>query len=140
MIGIKMDNNDLSAYSGLLAPKDEHSIMALPAYKDTELDYVIGDEFGTSVIWIKDAHIYSFQGEASLSFLFATSRHRTRFTARVLDRPSIRDYDDSIIFMYRVKMLLKIGSKSEMVDLLLCETPLMEAPAIISNNDSGLFS
>ena len=114
--------------------------MALPAYKDTELDYVIGDEFGTSVIWIKDAHIYSHRGQASISFLFATSRHRARFTSRVLDRPSIRDYDDNIIFMYRVKMLVKIGSKSEKVDLLLCETSLMDAPAIISHYDSALFS
>lgn len=135
-----MDKNNLSEYSMLLTPKDEHSIMALPAYEDTELDYVIGDDFGTSVIWIKDAHIYSLNGEDSLSFLFATSRHKTRFTARVLDHPSIRDHDDNIIFMYRVKMLVKIGSKSEMVDLLLCETALMDAPAIISNYDSALFS
>jgi hypothetical protein len=133
-------DNDARTFAGLLMPKDEQSMISLPAYKNTELDYVVGDEFGASVIWIKDAHIYSFHGQASLSFVFATLRSTTRFTARILDRPTIQDHNDGIIFMFRVKMLVNVGARKVTLELLLCETPLMDAPAIISRNDAELFA
>lgn len=118
----------------------ERSSLVLPAYKDTRIDYVAGDDFGKTVIWIRDAFVYSHHGETSLSFLFAKKHSKTRFTARISDRLSVWGLEDNPALMYCVNFPVKIGGASLVLDVLLCETADVDAPAIVSHQDLFLFS
>lgn len=134
-----MDNCFGSDLAELLKPENEQAVISLPAYRDTRLDYVVGDDFEKTIIWIQNAHIYTFHNQASISFAFTASGGDRRFTARVLDRRSVQDDEDGPVFMYRVKMLVQIGNISNRLDLLLCETPLVDAPAIMCRQDFAQF-
>lgn len=135
-----MEKNGRSDFSVLLTAAVEPSKIALPSYRGVEFEYVIGDHFGDSVIWIKDAYVYSFHGEVSLSFLFSSSRYKARHTVRVLDRTSTVDQAGDVVFMYRVRMLVEVEGASHALDMLLCETASGDAPAIMNRRDAALFS
>lgn len=135
-----MEKNNGAAVAELVKPVSEHTTLSLPAYQGMKLDFVIGDDFEKTIIWIKNAHIYTFYHQASISFEFAASPCHARFTARVLDRASVPSAGDGVLFMYRVKMMAKIGNISNRLDLLLCETPLTDAPIIMCRQDAALFS
>lgn len=137
---IEMENSFGSDLAELLMPDHEQAVISLPAYRGIKLDYVVGDDFEKTVIWIQNAHIYTFHHQASISFAFAGSGGTMRFTARVLDRRSVPGDEEGSVFMYRVKMLVQIGNVSNRLDLLLCETPLMDAPAIMCRQDFAQFS
>jgi len=137
---VEMEKNGESDVSGLLTTAVERTKIALPSYGGVEFECVIAEPFGDSVLWIKDAYVYSFHGEVSLSFVFASPRYETRYTARVLDRISPDNQADDVVFMSRVRMLVEVEGASHALEMLLCETASGDAPAILSRRDAALFS
>jgi hypothetical protein len=137
---VEMEKNGGTDTSGLLTAAVERTKIALPSYRGVEFECVIADDFGDSVLWIKDAYVYSFHGEVSLSFVFSSPRYEARYTARVLDRSSTVDQAGDAVFMYRVRMLVEVEGASHALDMLLCETASGDAPAILSRQDAALFS
>ncbi|MGJ8573069.1 MAG: hypothetical protein ACSHXI_20475 [Hoeflea sp.] len=136
----KIQNDSRPYFSGLRTAGAERSKIALPCYRGVQFDYVIGDHFGDSVLWIKDAYIYSFHGEVSLSFLFSSSIYKARYTARVVDRSSTVDQAGVVVLMYRVRMLVEVEDVSHAIDMLLAESAVGDTPAIMSRRDAALFS
>jgi hypothetical protein len=132
--------NEYSDYSGRRSVGSVCATMALPSYRGIEFEYVVGDQFGGTVVWIRKAFVYSFHGEVSLSFLFSSTRYKERYTARVLDRSSAFDPAGDIVFLYHVRMLVEIDGNSHVLDMRLCESAAADAPAIVSHRDLFLFS
>lgn len=139
-MSIDMEKNNRSAFSGVRTTGAERSKIALPSYRGVEFEYVVGDDFEDSVLWIKNAYIYSFHGEVSLSFQFSSSVYDARYTARVLDRSSTVNQAGDAVLMYRVRMLVEAGGVSHAIDMLLAESSVGDTPAIMSRRDAALFS
>lgn len=64
------------------ASRQDRGTLRLPAYGGRRLGYLRSDDFGRSVLWVDDAHVYTHLGRPSLSFVFPGGRD-TRHTARI---------------------------------------------------------
>ena len=90
-------NTDMRTFKAQLQPAN----MILPTYGRAEIDFVISDGLGASVIWVKDTFLYDFHGSPSLSFMLASSQDDRRYTARISDRITRADSEQTQILLYQ---------------------------------------
>lgn len=106
--------------------------MILPTYGRAEIDFVISDGLGASVIWVKDTFLYDFHGSPSLSFVLATSNDDRRYTARISDRFTRMDRQQSPVLLYQTEMRIICGGIARNLPMMLCESRISDAPAVLT--------
>ena len=128
-------NTDMRTFKAQLQPAN----MILPTYGRAEIDFVISDGLGASVIWVKDTFLYDFHGSPSLSFMLASSQDDRRYTARISDRITRADSEQTQILLYQTEMRIICGSASRSLPIMLCESRILDAPAVLTAADYMQF-
>lgn len=111
------------------------SVLRLPTLGGVAFDFVVTDELGTSILWVNDAFVYEFHGQASLSFVFAAPEKHIRNTARIINRITRSDSACVELQLFQTLMRINIDEFSHVLNLTLCESDIIDAPAILTTED-----
>ncbi len=114
-------------------------VLSLPAFEGLAFDFVVCNQSAACVLWVNDCFVYNFHGQASLSFVFARSGRIDRNSARLIDRLTSTNAQETDMQLFQTLMRITINGMSHILTVALCESKLMDAPAILSRDDYSRF-
>ena len=109
--------------------------LRFPAYGNIEMVYLRTDDFGGSILWVRDAHVYMHLGAPSLSFVFPNATDR-RHTVRIGVCENVAMPGGGVSTFYMGEFNIEKADVQTQLSIWIADHPVIQTGLILCTTDA----